>query len=391
MKKTPILTFVVIALLATGYGQIEASDQLVTRDISLPSSGVTAADKPDAGQHLLALADEQVEGESQSADKNGASEAKTENGESSDASAEKTESNGKASTGAAIIRKARDSLLSFTSINAKITNIIMMGGRQFSATGDYQQGADLRLRLSYTIKLGSGPKAKTSSLLQVCDGQILWTQRKFSRNAADKPVVTRQDVRRILSEAQKAGNVPGNLLIVELGLGGLPALLASLQRSMDFGEVKTEGVYTVVEGAWKKELLQQLMSAAIDSKSRLPDHIPDLVRIYFHPVGKDRIFPSRIQYRRKQSDGTASVAMVTIDFENVEIDRPIPNELFSYVAPDDVVERDMTDQYIKALQARSGQPQTGAKPSNSGSSQSGAANPNASNPGAASPVSPNGQ
>lgn len=386
MKKTPILTFVVIALLATGYSQNVADDRPITRDISLPSSSEIATVKAGVGQELLALADEQPAGNEQNSEKKASAESKSEDEASSETSAEKPESNGKASTGAAIIRKARDSLLSFTSINAKITNIIMMGGRQFSASGDYQQGADLRLRLSYTIKLGSGPKAKTSSLLQVCDGQILWTQRKFSRNAADKPVVTRQDVRRILSEAQKAGNVPGNLLVVELGLGGLPALLASLQRSMDFGEVKTEGVYTVVEGTWKKQLLQQLMRAAIDSKSRLPDHIPDLVRIYFHPVGKDRIFPSRIQYRRKHPERDTSVAMVTIDFEKVEIDRPIPNELFTYAAPDDVVERDMTDQYIKALQARSGQPQAGTKAGGPN-----ATTPNVANPGEATSNQPNGQ
>jgi len=207
--------------------------------------------------------------------------------------------------------------------------------------GQYVQGQDLQLRLAFQVQVG-----KTSgALLEVCDGQVLSTRLTIG----DDVRITRRDVREILNAAV-AGNVPESMLKAELGLGGLSGLLASLESNMDFEAAETETIastqFLVIEGKWNSAFLKRWQSKSTDvSPPRLPDYVPDRVRVYFD--GND--FPRRILYLKQPKDSKIFRPMVTLDFNNVVLNAPVSEDRFHFVAPDGVYPEDVTKQYLQQL------------------------------------------
>ena len=165
------------------------------------------------------------------------------------------------------------------SIKSRIVERVSIGGRRFRLEGTYVQSTDLRLKLDFKLQSEAAEQGLEGSFLEVCDGTILWTR----HNVGGQTRVTRRNVRQIL-EASKNG-LQTNLLAVELGLGGLPALLASLERSMKFEAITQEEVnrkkFTVITGTWNDAMKETLKSS---TGNRPSSHIPDSVRIYFEPV-----------------------------------------------------------------------------------------------------------
>lgn len=250
--------------------------------------------------------------------------------------------------------QARDTLMGYRSVQATIREKVAIGDREFKATGSYVQGTDLKLRLEYEVTLGRGAGAVRGSLLQVCDGQLLWTRylledggSKESGESQAEPHITRRDVRRILDAAAKSGNIPENILLAELGLGGLPSLLASLESSLVFNEQEetADGKYLVVSGTWKQQLRERL-PANSDDNERLPPHIPDAVRVYFD---RENLFPRRILYLKRPVGRDYLRPMVSVDFVEVTLNAPVSGELFQYVPPDKVFPIDITSQYLQRL------------------------------------------
>jgi len=188
----------------------------------------------------------------------------------------------------------------------------------------------------------------------VCDGQILWTRHLVGKKAR----VTRRDVHDILTAAKKAGNHPQNVLVADLGLGGLPALLASLERSMKFRSVKKvssqDRTFSEIEGTWNDELLKRFQG----NSGQLPAHIPDTVRIYLDPV---RLFPRRILYLKRHPTRNFSRKMVVLDFSNILLnaDANISDEEFQFIPDEKEPLADITSAYLRQLE---GIPQQGAAP-----------------------------
>jgi hypothetical protein len=274
----------------------------------------------------------------------------------------------------AVLRKSRHTLTSeFVSIKATIRETVAIGNRKITAHGTYLQGANLKLRLEFEIKLGFGKDAITGTLLEVCDGQVLWTRHKIGRKdritrrdvneivkalGRNRDQITSQDVNQILNVAQSRG-YNRNSLVGELGLGGLPALLASLEKSMRFNVVRKEQIqgkpYTVIEGSWNAAMMRRF-KANSKSKDRLPQHIPDSVRIYFDQYN----LPRRILYLKRHPTKNYSRPMVTLDFDNIVLNAPVKDEEFYYVPPDGVPQKDITDAILKQLQSPSA-PQSGTR------------------------------
>ena len=91
----------------------------------------------------------------------------------------------------AVLQQARQRLLSHQSIKAKLVETVATSGRRFTVYGEYVQGRsdDLKLRLKFQVKLGD----TEGSMLEVCDGTVLWTQHKIG----DETRIFRRDVRQI--------------------------------------------------------------------------------------------------------------------------------------------------------------------------------------------------
>ena len=318
MKSLPHLTFVVFLSAITVYAFISLSDahgqdansDAAKRDAATSSAapvGQEAAPKPagdDIGRKPVA--------------------------------ARRNEKSG--SSALVTLGSARDRLISYRSVKAGMVETVDLGLRRFRMKGSYLQGTDLKLRLEYDLLVGN----TEAHLVEVCDGQILWTHQKIG----EEERVTRRNVRQILTAASSAGKTPQNLLTAELGLGGLPGLLAGIQKSVQFEKQWEQDVneqtFVVIEGGWKKSYRSKFLGPDSDPKQPLPAFVPDQVRIYFE---QESLFPRRILYMKRSEDGTRR-PMVTLDFVDVRWDVELAKDAFNYTSPKKIAPQDVTQAYI---------------------------------------------
>lgn len=245
------------------------------------------------------------------------------------------------------LEEAREKLINYQSVKAKIVETVAIGERRFTMKGNYLQGDGLKLRLDYEVAVGT----TTGKLIEVCDGQILWSHQVIGKEQR----VNRRNVRQILEAAAAAEPTSETLLHAELGLGGIPGLLASLQKSVQFEKQWEQDFdsqpFLVIDGGWKAEQRAKFMGPNADAKKALPSFVPDRVRIY---VQKDSKFPRRIMYLKRYDGATASQKslrpMVTIDFVDVALNVPVDDAAFVFVLPENVERQDVTEEYLKLFE-----------------------------------------
>ena len=225
---------------------------------------------------------------------------------------------------------------------AKIVQKLSFPNRTLSAKGEILRGTKYRMRLEFEVQSGG----TTGKLIQVCNGDKLWTERRVN----DVPRLTVQDVKEILS---KVGPDPlrQNLVIAEMGLGGITSLLASLERTMNFEKPQSvvidgEELFRV-DGKWNAAFLAKA-KASTEALQGMPDYIPDGARVYF-----DRDdFPRRIQYLKKEAKHDVLKPIVTLDFLDVEwlSEDEVKPSAFEYQPPERVFPEDVTKAYVDQLQ-----------------------------------------
>lgn len=243
----------------------------------------------------------------------------------------------------AALDQARQRLLSHSSIQAKLVETVALTNRRFTINGSYLQGGDgeLKLRLEYQVKLGD----TEGSILEVCDGQVLWSRNQIGTDVR----ISRRDVRQILQAAAESG-LPSNLVTVELGFGGLPGLLASIEQSMQFDRYKEETAdgrkLIVIEGGWKPHMLKAWQGA--NPEAPLPDYVPSRIRLY---LDGESYFPERIWYLGRNADQTLR-RRVSLEFSEVETGIAIPASKFKFVPPDGVFPEDVTPVFIEQIKQR---------------------------------------
>ena len=243
----------------------------------------------------------------------------------------------------ALWEQARQRLRSYQSIKARLVETVALGQRRFTVSGDYQQGhgAELKLRLEFKVRVGN----TDGSILEVCDGQVLWTRHQIGTETR----ISRRDVRQILQAAAESG-MSEDLLIVELGFGGLPGLFASIEKSMLFVK-QSEETYeghklVVIEGGWKPEMLKAWQGN--NPNSPLPDYVPSRVRLYFD---SNTLFPRRILYLGRTPEQSLR-PMVSLDFTEVQTNIPLAADLFKFKQPEGVFPEDLTDQFLEQIKRR---------------------------------------
>jgi hypothetical protein len=232
--------------------------------------------------------------------------------------------------------REKQSLNDVHSIRARIVERVAISGRRFRLEGSYLQGTDLRLRLELKV-VSEDPESRVDgTLLEVCDGTILWANYQVGKE--------------ILNASKTNGQI--NFSTVELGLGGLPAMLASLDRWMKFDKVTEEQVkvkdggyrkFTVLAGAWKDTRRKDLLDKM--SKQHLPEHVPDSVRIYLEP---ESLFPRRIEFLKNR--GSQVEPLVELDLIDIQLNGPMDEHQFEYAPPDGARPVDVTADYVKQLQ-----------------------------------------
>ena len=241
----------------------------------------------------------------------------------------------------AFVAKVHAELKKHPSVKADVEHTVSIGAQQFRATGRYLNSGS-KLRLEYTLKPDQG---EDGSLIEVCDGKELWSMMTLGGTKR----VTHRDVQQIKAAIASVKNAPDAELTAELGLGGLPGLLASLERTMTFDQMKQEEAEgrsrTVVQGQWKSTVASRWKRKADDP---LPVYIPDVVRII---VDSTTLFPTRIVYLKRQTekDKKGYRALVSFQFQNVEFDATIDDREFTFEPPQDVIPEDVTRQFLDRI------------------------------------------
>ena len=259
---------------------------------------------------------------------------------------DRTEGNDQGSEAAEFLDRVRQELQAHQSIKADLSQSVSIGDQQFKVTGKYLSSGNsatgMKLKLNYLVVPDQGAEGE---MLEVCDGKELWTVLTLPGSKR----VTHRNVLQIQKAALAANQkgVPETTLNVELGLGGLTALLASLERTMVFDAMKQEEVdghqRTIVQGRWKKEFAQRFPKGKDES---LPAFVPDLVRLY---VDSQTLFPERLLYLKKQPEKKSLRPLVNLEFSNVELDGSVDEKEFKFDIPEGVVPEDVTKMYVDRI------------------------------------------
>ncbi len=247
-----------------------------------------------------------------------------------------------------LVRQAADRLDQYSSISAKVRYSAEVFERRIVGAGTYLQGPSASHLLRFELKLQVGDQV--TSLQQIADGGSLWTLRQVD----DAPTLSRVDIAKVL-EAVPAGALGqggagqgGHVL----GLGGLPRLVRGLSGSFRFNSVQQAqlaGVTVyVTRGSWERAALARLLpdqQAAIQAGQavdlgKLPRQVPDEVILF---LGRDDLFPYRIEYRRK-----GAKPLLIMELFELKLNTPLDRRWFDY-QPGDTPVVDQTPQAIQEL------------------------------------------
>jgi hypothetical protein len=274
-----------------------------------------------------------------------------------------------AAKASALVADARRRMFQWQTVQAELVQLVSFGDQPFRSTGLYLAAKPFRYRLEYRVELAD----LEGKFLEVSDGQVLHIRRQIGeiKPSPTSPAVpevdlSRRDLQKIVREATPTLGQPEVELAAELGIGGLPAVLASLERSLAFDAVRNDVIegkeYVVVQGHWKTQRRDQLLMGLGPAAGQIAGFLPDLVRVYF---ARETLFPEKFVYLKATSpEGKAFRPYVTVEFKNVVLDQPIPDQQFVYVAPPGVEEKDETAMFLDGIRQASQPPAASAAPQN---------------------------
>ncbi len=270
--------------------------------------------------------------------------------EAQDAPPAETPADSEAQRATQLVQEARKQLYQHNSVQAELRETVSIADRRFRAEGTYTAGPFPKLNLELNVHVGE----TQAQLLEVCDGQLLWTIQKMAqgKEPAEEVSITRTVIQEVIDALNDNPGIPEAQLIAGLGLGGLPALMSALERSMTFDAMREEKVdgrtYSVVQGKWNAEFLKRL-GVGVDGTTQLPDYVPDRVRLY---IDQETLFPTRILYlRRTAPEKPTYTPMLSLDFTNIVLDAPVNADLFRYLPSDQTKVRNRTSEYVRMIDA----------------------------------------
>jgi hypothetical protein len=257
-----------------------------------------------------------------------------------------------------LLKEARNSLLNRQTLQADMQQQIILGDRRLKAEGTYISGPFPKLRLEYKIRVGT----MQGALTEICDGTILHTQKAIGKAGAKDPelLFTRRDVQKILAASENSANLPVASLGAEMGIGGLPAILASIDRCMNGKRItdkEFEGqMCRVYHGAWDPVVRQRYQGGIGAESDRimasLVPFFPDTVQVFFTA---DTLSPVKIVYFKNDLDEAGKItserALMQLEFRNLKLDQPVPPSAFQFVLPSGREEVDTTKDFLNLVNA----------------------------------------
>jgi len=217
-------------------------------------------------------------------------------------------------SGAELLEQTCRQLAARTALTVRLRQTLRLRDHLWHGTGLYQQGPGGRQFLDLQLQLAPGQPPSVRQ--QICDGQTWWDY----ENVLGERSYQRLDRARILAAQRAAGatNVDA-LTLLDLRGGGLPALLSTLQRDVDFTQVsrlapRTEAAQAsyLLIGQWKVEALPRLLPAQAKALEagrppnwqEAPLSIPRQIVLQ---LGVEDLFPYFLEFQRETPLGTLSL------------------------------------------------------------------------------------
>lgn len=249
-------------------------------------------------------------------------------------------------------------------IAAKLRQLVRIGDEVLRGKGSYwQQGVGNLRRTRWELEttlVGADP----AYVVQVYDGEYVWTDRKLP-GARKVTRVGMEAIRREVNALNAAGQGGGIAGFSDAAArGGLSQLVTSLARCFTFSSPQPmqlgERTMLAVIGTWKPEQLEREW-AGLSTKppAEWPTHLPHHVLLY---IDSSELFPYLIEYRGGENaelvtdpHGVFATRQPLALFEFLEVEyfgSTMPAQLFQY-APPDPSWHDVTGKVIEELRATS--------------------------------------
>jgi hypothetical protein len=251
-----------------------------------------------------------------------------------------------------------------TAIAAELRYRVDAFGRQLLGTGRYLQcgaGAQRQLHLELRMQVGERP----ATLQEIRGPKDYWIRKEVPPAA---PTLGHVDLVQ-LSRALRRGDQPALDVVPQQSwilLGGLPKLMAALERSFEFSAPRQDEVQIasggqqqhlpiwVLEGRWKQGRLAALTGRANGTPGNLPQQLPDRVEVVLDRSDESlRLFPYRISYWRKAPPSSRGGAaqdqeLLALELFNVRRIGAVDPREFEY-SPGEQEVLDLTTAYIQQL------------------------------------------
>lgn len=253
------------------------------------------------------------------------------------------------------------------SVSADLVQNIKALGQDFQIRGRFLKAPASRIYLKMDV---SGLPGSTGTMLQVCDGEVLWDYQQILesqtyRRLSVKPILERLGSPEIDAALREE-------ILTKLGFAGPETLLIGVRKSIKFdqkeeGELDGKPVY-ILRGLWRnREGLVGPDQRPIPPTGMLPAYIPSLAVLY---IGKEDGWPYKldlkgrpltnlIDTRQIGPDGRRIGKLSSIErqepseiqlvYSNVQLDAAIRPEEFAFQAPANANVEDNTEVILKGL------------------------------------------
>jgi len=276
-----------------------------------------------------------------------------------------------------LLRRSIEMIEGRHSISAEVTHCVDLYGKNLVGKGSYrEERSGPHPLVRFELKTSTGDSE--SSMLQVCDGRYLWNYRVLM----GQPRLNRIDLERLAKAVEKQGRARqggdptlaqplaavsagagqgGTGLGDTISLGGIPGLLRSLQESFEFVSAENEVLYSMpvwkLRGRWQAARLAVFLPEQAEAiqqgrgevdLARLPKYLPDHLVVW---LGKDDLFPYRIEYCRREKGSGESRVIVAMQLLKVSFNVPLDPKCFVF-RPGVVPVADRTSEYIAKIVRR---------------------------------------
>lgn len=228
-----------------------------------------------------------------------------------------------------LIDEAIKKLAAVESVSADLVQDVKMLGQSFQIQGRYLKAPPSRVYLKLTV---SGLPGSSGTMLQVCDGEILWDYQQVLESQTYRKLSVKPILERL--KAPEIDDALREQILNSLGFAGPETLLVGLRKTIKFNQKPEEAeldgkpVY-IFRGGWRsREGMVGPDQRPIPATGMLPPYIPSWAVLY---VGKEDGWPYKLDLQGRQLSELVDTRQIGPDGKRIgtksSIERPDPSEI----------------------------------------------------------------